>query len=330
MRCRKSQSFAACLLTAAAILAALPLGVGAHSDYPSRTIKFVVPLAAGATADIVPRIVADKLAQRWGQPVIIDNRPGAGHTIGADAVAKAEPDGHTLLVTPQGPLVTSQLLYPKLSYDPAAFVPVSILTTGHIVLVANPKIPASTLGELIAYAKANPGRLRYASPGAGTSPHMTGEMLKALAGIETTHVPYRGLAPALTDLLAGHVDIMFDNLGNTLQYINSGQLRALGTASATRVAELPDVSAIAETYPGFLSTSWFAVVAPPRTPPAIAAKLSQTIAEVLREPEVTKRLHDLSVTAVGSTPEDTAVFIQREATRWRDAIGATVDKIHSH
>jgi tripartite-type tricarboxylate transporter receptor subunit TctC len=318
------------VLAVAALLAAWSIGVRAQSDYPSQTIKFVVPLAAGGTADLVPRIVADKLAQRWGQSVIIENRPGAGHTIGADAVARAVPDGHTLLVTPQGPLVTSQLLYPKLSYDPAAFVPVSILTTGHIVLVANPKVPAANLSELIAYAKANPGRLRYASPGAGTSPHMTGEMLKALAGIETTHVPYRGLAPALTDLLAGHVDIMFDNLGNTLQSINSGQLRALGTASATRVAQLPDVPAIAETYPGFLSTSWFAVVAPPHTPPAIAAKLSQAIAEVLREPEVTQRLHDLSIIAVGSTPQDTAVFIQREATRWREAIGATVGKIHSH
>ena len=203
----------------------------AQSDFPTQTIKFVVPLAAGGTADIVPRIVAEKLTAHWGQPVIIENRPGAGHTVGANAVAKAAPDGYTLLVTPPGPLVTSQLLYSKLSYDPTAFTPISVMTAGHIVLVANPKIPVANLGELIAYAKSQPGRLRYASPGAGTTPHMTGEMLNALAGIQTTHVPYRGLAPAVTDLVAGHVDIMFDNLGNSIHTsgkASSGQLRSPG------------------------------------------------------------------------------------------------------
>jgi tripartite-type tricarboxylate transporter receptor subunit TctC len=299
----------------------------AQSAFPSRTIKLVVPLAAGGTADLVPRMVADKLPARWGESVIVENRPGAGHTIGADAVAKAPPDGHTLLVTPQGPLVTSQLLYSKLSYDPTAFVPVSILTTGHIVLIANPKIPASTLSELVVYAKANPGRLRYASPGAGSSPHMTGEMLKAMTGIQTTHVPYRGLAPAVTDLLAGHVDIMFDNLGNSIQYLKDGRLKVLAIAGPARIPELPHVAAVAETFRGFESTSWFAMVAPPNTPSPIVDKLSLAVADILREPDIKKRLHDLSLTPVGSTPEQTRDLIRREAVRWREAIGSSIVRV---
>jgi len=314
-----------------AILGALAATASARaqSDFPTHTVKFVVPLAAGGVADIVPRIVAEKLSARWGQPVVIENRPGAGHTIGADAVAKAPPDGYTLLITPPGPLVTSQLLYSKLSYDPAAFVPVSILTTGHVVLVANPKIPVSNLGELIAYAKAQPDPLRYASPGAGTTPHMTGEMLNALAGIQTTHVPYRGLAPAVTDLLAGHVDIMFDNLGNSLQYIRQGQLKALAAAGTARIPELSNIAPISETYPGFSSASLLFAVAPPNTPPATAAKLSQAIADVVRQPDVKKRLEDISLIAVGSTPEQARERIEREAVLWRKAIGATIAKVQS-
>jgi tripartite-type tricarboxylate transporter receptor subunit TctC len=169
-------------IAAAVLIVAAPSIAIAQADYPSRTIKIVVPLAAGGVADIVPRLLAEKLSAKWGQPVVIENRPGAGHNIGAEVVAKAEPDGYTLLATPQGPLVTSQLLYPKLAFDPTAFVPVSILTTGQIVLITSPKVPASNLRELIAYAKANPGKLTFASPGTGTSLHLTGEILKALAG----------------------------------------------------------------------------------------------------------------------------------------------------
>jgi tripartite-type tricarboxylate transporter receptor subunit TctC len=288
----------------------------------------VVPLAAGGVADIVPRIVADKLASRWGQPVIIENRPGAGHNIGAEVVAKAEPDGYTLLATPPAPLVTTQLLNSKLPFDPTAFTPISIVTTGRLVLVVSPNVTASNLQELIAFARANPGKLTYASPGAGTSPHLTGEMLKALAGIQTTHVPYRGLGPAVTDLLAGHVDIMFDNLGNSLDYIRSGKLRAFGIASASRIPELPDVPAIAETYPGFLSTSWLALVAPPSTPATIAATVSQAVRETVHEPSMAARLKEQSFAPVGMSPSETRDFINREAARWREAVGSTVAKIN--
>ena len=326
MHRKDRRTFIARAFATAAFIIVTPAGALAQTDYPNRTIKFIVPLAAGAVADIVPRIVAEKLSARWGQPVVIENRPGAGEKIGAETVAKSEPDGYTLLATPPGPLVTSQLFYSKLPFDPEAFVPVTIMTTGHLVLTVNPKIPAASLRELVAYAKANPGKLTYASPGAGTVPHLTGEMLNALAGIQSTHVPYKGLGPAVTDILAGHVDMMFDNLGNSLPHIRSGKLRVLGVAGDTRISELHSVPAIAETYPGFDSRSWFALVAPPNTPPAIASKLSQAIAEVLREPDVVRRLHDLSFAPVGSTPAQTAAYIKREAARWRTAIGSTISK----
>jgi tripartite-type tricarboxylate transporter receptor subunit TctC len=188
------------------------------------------------------------------------------------------------------------------------------------VLLASSKIPVSTLQELVAFAKANPGKLTYASPGAGTSPHLTGELLQAAAGIRTTHVPYKGLTPALTDLMAGRVDVMFDDLGNSLSYIRGGQVKALGVVSKTRIPELPDVPTIAETYPDFLATSWFAVVAPPKTPPEIADKLSRAIADTLRLPDVAKRLHDLSLTPIGGSPIETATFIKQDAERWRKVI----------
>lgn len=268
--------------------------------------------------------MAERLAARFGHPIVIENRPGAGHNVGAEAVARSEPDGYTLLVTPPAPLVTAQLLHAKLPFEPSAFVPVSILTTGQIILISSPRVPASNLGELIAYGRANPGKLTYASPGVGTSPHLTGEMLNALAGIRTTHVPYRGLGPAVTDLLAGHVDLMFDNLGNSLTHIREGRLRALGVASMKRIPQLPGVPAIAEMFPGFLATSWLAMVAPPATPAPIVDTMSEAVNAILRESAVISRLAELSTTPVGTTPAEAASFIAREAVRWRDAVGATV------
>jgi tripartite-type tricarboxylate transporter receptor subunit TctC len=294
----------------------------AQERYPNRPIKIVVPVSAGGAPDVVSRIVADKLSAKFGQPVLVENRPGAGERIGAEHVFKAEPDGYTVLAAPPGPLVLSPSLYTRLSFDPRAFVPVTVLTTGYLVLVARPTLTASTLEELIGLANTMPGKLTYASPGVGTPPHLTGEMLKAAAHIQTTHVPYKGLAPALNDLLAGHVDIMFDNLGNSFRYIRDGRVKVLGVASDMRIPELPQVPAIAETYPDVRSTSWFGVVAPPRTPPEIANKLSLAIAEVLRLPEVTQRLRALSLTPVGNMPLEMAAFLKRESERWQSVIAA--------
>jgi len=306
---------AATLLTVAAVAAA-----AAQSDYPRRTVKIVVPIPPGAALDLLPRILADKLSTRWGQPVIIENKPGAASNLGAEFVAKSEPDGYTLLASPANPLVISQTFYPKLGFDPEAFTPISIFATQPFVLLVNPKVPVKTLAELIAYAKANPGKLNFASPGTGTSPHLTGEMLWLAASIRVVHVPYPGLAPAMNDLVAGHVDVLIDNLGNSLPMIRDGKVRALGVANEARIPELPDVPGIAEMFPGFYSASWFAMVAPPKTAPAIAAKVSQAIAETLKLPDVAKRFSDLSITPVGTTPEETAAFLKRETERWHDVI----------
>jgi len=307
---------------ATAFLVAAPVATLAQTAYPTRTIRIVVPIPPGPVADALPRLLAEKLSARWGQPVIVENRPGAALNLGAEAVAKATPDGHTLLATPPSPLAINQSFFPKLGYDPGAFVPVSIFASLPYVLVANPKIPVSTLPELIAYAKANPNKINFASGGTGGGPHLTGEMLNIAASIRTVHVPYPGLGPAMTDLLAGHVDMLVDNLGNVLPRVREGKLKALGVGSETRSAELPDVPAIAEIFPGFRAMAWFAIVAPPKTPPDIAAKISDAIAETLRLPDVAKRFRDLSITPVGSSPAETATFLKEETERWRKVIVA--------
>jgi tripartite-type tricarboxylate transporter receptor subunit TctC len=305
---------------AIAALILTPPAALAQGDYPNRPIRIVVPLPPGANGDLMPRILAEKLSAKWGQPVIIENRPGAAQNLGAEVVARAEPDGYTLLATPQGPLVISQSFYPKLGFEPAAFVPVTVMAKLPYILVVNPKVPVNTLAEFIAYAKANPGKLNYASPGLGSGPHLTGEMLKLATGIQMTHVPYSGLAPAITDLLAGHVDTMFDNLGNSLPLVKEGRLKGLAVSSDTRIPELPDVPAIAETYPEVQSTSWFAIVAPPKTPPALAQKLSQAFVEILRMPDVDRRYREMTLTPVGGAPEEVAAFFKTETERWRNVI----------
>jgi tripartite-type tricarboxylate transporter receptor subunit TctC len=306
-----------------ALLVATPLpATAAQDDYPSRPIRIIVPIPAGATADSLPRIIGERLAAKWGHPVVVENRPGAALNIGAEAVARAEPDGYTLLATPPSPLTVNQSLYSRLGYDPGAFTPVTIMAALPNVLMVHPRVGVSSLPGLIAYAKANPDKLTYASSGVGGTPHLSMELLKSVAGIQIVHVPYKGLAPALTDLIAGHVDMMFDNLGNALAPVTSGKLKGLGVGARERIAALPDVPAIAEAFPDFLSTTWFAIVAPPKTPPEIAAKLSSAIGEIIRQPDVAKRFADLSSTPVGSTPAETAAFIAEERERWHKVIAA--------
>jgi tripartite-type tricarboxylate transporter receptor subunit TctC len=294
----------------------------AAQAYPSRPIRIIVPLPPGATADTLPRLIGEKLTAKWGQPVIIENRPGAAQNLGAEMVAKAEPDGYTLLATPQGPLTISPYLYPRIGFDPAAFVPITIMAALPYVLVTYPASPISSLAELIGYAKANPDKLNYASPGAGSSNQLAMEWLKSLADIRLTHVPYRGAAPALTDLLAGHVDIMFDNAGNVVQLIKDGRLKALAVSATARMAELPDVPAIAERFPQFVAMSWFAVVAPPKTPAAIAGQLADAMIEVLRAPDVAQRVHEMSAAVVATTPEETAAYLRRETEQWGRVIAS--------
>ena len=290
-------------------------------SFPSKPIKIVVPVVPGTTPDILARLVANHLAPRLGQPIIVENRGGASSNIGAEYVARSEPDGHTLMVSPPPPLAINESLFPKLGFDPAAFVPVTILVTLPNVLVVNAGMKASNVGELVALAKNSPDQLNGGSTGVGGTPHLSLEMFKAAAGVSIKHIPYsRGLAPALTDLLAGRIDLMFMNLADALQHIRSGQLRALAVASRERVADLPEVPSLAETLRGFESTTWMAMAAPPGTPPEIASRLSREIAEILRLPDVKARLNDISAAPVGSTPEEARAFIRSEAARWREVI----------
>ncbi len=305
------------IVLAGLLIASVP---ASSQTYPARPIRIVVPLPPGSNGDLMPRILGRHLATKLGQPVVIENRSGAAQHLGADYVFRAEPDGYTLLATPQGPLVISPSFVPNLAFDPSQFVPVTIMAKLPYILVVHPQVPVATLAELIAYAKAHPGKLNIGSPGLGSSSHLTGEMLKLAAGIEMTHVPYAGLAPALTDLLAGHTDVMIANLDSSLSQVQEGKLRGLAVTGETRAPELPGLPAIAESYPEVVSTSWFAVVAPPRTPAAIAGKLSQSFAEILREPEIEKKWREMTLTPVGGTPDEVAAFLKAETERWRKVI----------
>lgn len=299
------------------LLFAALFATGAWSQaYPGKPIRMIVPFPPGATTDIVARLVGEKLWAKWGQQVVVESRAGAGGNIGAELVYKASPDGYTLLFSPPPPLVINKALYSKLAYDPDSFTPVSVIGAVPTVLVVNPKVSANSVSQLIGFAKANPDRLNYASQGAGTTAHLTAELFKSMAAVKMVHVPYKGAAPALTGLVAGQVDLMFANLSSALPYIRTGQMKALSVNSETRNALLPDVPSTSEVLSGFLSVGWFGVVAPPNTPPDIANKLSASIAEIVKMPDITHRLTEMTVEPMGSTTAEMAVFLKQESERW--------------
>ena len=303
------------------LLGLLVFGTAQAQDWPTKPVRIIVPFPPGGSADLLPRAVTESLQKQWGQPVIVDNRPGAAGNIGAAAVYEAQPDGYTLLSAPPPPLVINRLLYPKLSYDSTRFVPMTVIAAIPNVLLVHPNVTASSVAELVAHAKSNPGKLNYASQGGGTTSHLTAELFKSIAGgggepLAIAHVPYKGTAPALADLLGGQVDLMFDNLGVSLPHVKAGKLRALAVASPRRFRSLPDVPALAETLPGFESVAWFGIVAPPKTPAAIAQKVALGVEVALRNPEVLKRLSELSADPLGLTPAETAAFMKQETERW--------------
>ena len=295
----------------------------AAESYPNRTIRIVVPVPPGPLLDVVPRIVAEKLSSKWSVPVVIENRPGAAQNLGAEVVARSDPDGYTLLASPPGPLVVNQHLRSRLNFDPSAFVPVSLMVKLPSVLVVSPKVPDSDLREFLAYAKANPGKLSYGSPGVGSTPHLATERLMKAAGLRLVHVPYQGMAPAPKDLIAGHIDVMIDLFGNTRPNVGEGKLKLLAVMTQARLPEAPDVPAISEVVPGFVHGEWFAMVAPPKTPADIVSKLSLAIADTLNLPEIDKRLADFTAIPVAATPAETAAFIKAESNRWRELIDTT-------
>ena len=292
-------------------------------EWPQKPVRIIVPFPAGGSADLMPRAVAEKLAEKWGQPVIVDNRPGAAGNIGADAVFRADPDGYTLLSSPPPPLVINRSLYTRLTYDASQFVPITVIGAIPNVLLVHPKTGVSTVAEFIELAKKSPGKLNYASQGNGTTSHLTAELFKTMAGgLQIAHIPYKGTAPALADLLGGQVDMMCDNLGVSLPHVRAGKLKALAVASKKRFAGLPDVPALAETLPGFESVAWFGIVAPPKTSSAIAEKVAAGVQEALKLPEVQKRMSDLSAEPMGLSPAQTAAFMREEVERWSGVIRA--------
>jgi tripartite-type tricarboxylate transporter receptor subunit TctC len=291
--------------------------------YPDRTVKIIVPFPAGGTADAVPRLVADWLSRKWGQPVVIENRTGAAGNIGAEAVFRAAPDGYTLLSAPPPPLVINQSLYPKLGFDPAKFEPIIVMAQVPNALIVNPNnVKASSLRELVEYLQKNPDKVTAATQGNGTTSHLTSELFQLMAKVKLRHIPYRGSAPALQGLLAGDVDLMFDNLGVSLALVEAGKLKLLAVASPTRLPALPDVPAIAETLPGFEAVAWYGIVAPPGTPRNIVDTINADVNEALRQPELRDHLKKLSAEVFGGSVEKTSRYMGEEVERWRAVIKA--------
>src|SRR5881227_369126 len=319
--------FARAFFTALAIVAA-PVAIG-QAAYPTKPVRIVVPFPAGGTTDIIARATAQKLSEAWGQQVIVDNRPGAAGNIGAELVAKAAPNGYTLLMGTVGTHAINASLYAKMPYDHVKdFAPVILVAGVPNVLVVNPQVPVNSVPELIAYAKANPGKLNFASSGSGTSIHLSGELFKAMTGVQMTHVPYKGSAPALTDLIGGQVQLMFDNLPSSLAFIKAGKLRALAVTSASRAPALPDVPTVADTVPGFEASSWFGVLAPAGTPPEIIARINGEVTKWLATPEAKEKLTAQGANVAGGTPQDFAKHIQAETAKWAKVVkesGAKVD-----
>jgi tripartite-type tricarboxylate transporter receptor subunit TctC len=306
-------------LCAACLAAACLLGLA--SAQSPQALKLVVPFPAGGTADILPRVVAEKLRAQYPGGVLIDNRTGAGGNIGAELVFRSEPDGNTLLVSPPAPIAINQHLYKKLSFDPTQWVPVTVLATVPNVLVVSPRLPVKNVQEFIAYAKANPGKLSYGSQGNGTTSHLTASLFMQLTGVEMVHIPYKGTAPALVDLVGGQIDVFFDNLSSSLPFHQAGKLRILGVADQQRSHALPEVPTFAEQkLPAMNAVTWFAVVAPPGTPADKVASAQKAIADALALPDVKQKFAEQGAEPRGWDAARTGRFLQAESAKWNKVI----------
>ncbi|QEZ42805.1 Bug family tripartite tricarboxylate transporter substrate binding protein [Cupriavidus oxalaticus] len=319
-------AFATAFATAYSLLSAAPVhaarSADAEASWPSHPIRLVVPFTPGGTTDILARVVGQRLGQVLGQTVVIDNRPGAGGNIGAEAVARASPDGYTLLMGTLGTQVTNASLYARMPYDAARdFAPVTLVANSPNVLLTNATLPVRSVGELIALARQQPGKLNYASTSTGGSPHLSGELLDSMAGVKMQHVPYKGAAPAMTDLLAGQVNLMYDNLPSALAQIQAGKVRALAVTGPQRSPLLPDVPTVQESgLPGYVVNSWFGLLAPAGTPAAVVGKLQQAVAGVLAEPAVRQRIEQLGAVPGGDSPAAFAAVIREDTAKWSRVI----------
>jgi len=321
-------ALAAAVVLGSGLLATVP--AAAQAAYPNKTITIIVPFSAGGTTDILARIVGQALTTELGQTVVVDNRAGAGGNIGGQAAARAPADGYTLFMGTVGTHAINASLYKKMPFDPIKdFAPLTRVANVPNLLVANPAQPFKNVKELIAYGKAHPGQLNFGSSGNGTSIHLSGELFKTMAKVDMQHVPYKGSAPAMTDLLGNQIAIMFDNMPSAIQHVRSGKLRAIAVTTAKRSPELPDVPTIAEAgVPGYEATSWFGLFAPAGTPPAVISKLNTAVVKVLANSEIKKKINEQGAEVYSETPEQFAAFIQKESVKWGKVVrdsGASLD-----
>ena len=313
-------AFARLSLILLAMAAFAPLAA-AQQTYPNKPVRIIVPYPPGGTADIVGRTIAEKLGGTWGQSVIVENRAGAGGTIGVDAAAKSAPDGYTMVLGVTGPVTIAPGINPQLAYDPLRdLVPITLVAAVPSLVAVHPSVAAHDLRELIALAKSQPGKLSFASAGTGTSVHIAGELLKSMAGVDILHVPYKGGAPALNDLMGGQVSMIIENMPQLLPQVRSGRIRALAVTSRQRSAALPDLPAVAEILPGYEATTWFGLLAPAGTPQDIVRKVQTDVAKAVALPDVKERLAGLGAEVIGSTPEAFSVHLRSELIRFAKVI----------
>lgn len=312
----------ACLVAAAALPAAAAENA---NDYPSKPIRLVVPFTPGGSTDILARVIGQKLTEAWGKQVVIDNRPGAGGNIGVDLVAKSPADGYTLVMGHIGTFGVNPTLYPKLPYDPIKdFQPITLVALVPNMLSVNPALPAKSVKELVALAKAKPGTINFGSGGNGSAAHLAGEYFKLMTKTEITHIPYRGTSPAVTDLIAGQIQMMITGVPPTLTFAKSGKLRALAVATSKRLPLLPDLPTIAEAgVPGYEATQWYGVLAPAGTPKPIVAKLNAEMAKAIKGPDVREKLAADAAEPVGNSPDEFGAFIKKEIARWAPVVKAS-------
>ncbi len=301
----------------------------AQDGYPSRPIRMIVPFPPGGSTDVLGRIVAEELRAAFGQPVVVENKPGAGGNIGGELAAKSPPDGHTLLMAAAGPTVINPSLYARMPYDPARdLAPVSLLVNDHNVMAVHPAVPAKTVAEFIHWAKANPGRVTFGSPGNGTPAHLGGELFNQMANTSMTHVPYKGSGPAVTDLMAGQISVMIDNMPALLPHAQSGRLRALAVASEARASGAPDIPTVAESgLPGFTVTAWKGLMVPAGTPAPIIAKLNDALKAIVAKPAIRQKLVEMGAEPVASSPQAFADLIARETKSWAALVKSTGARI---
>jgi len=306
----------------AAIFAALVANsAAAQTAFPARTVKFIVPFPGGGINDVLARIVGDRLQAKWGQPVVVENKTGAGGNIGADLAYQSEPDGYTLLLSPPGPLAINQTLYKHLSYKPQDFVPITVVGSVPNVVIVRKELPVTSLKELIDYVRTNPGKVTFGSQGNGATPHLTAMMFQGMTDTQMVHVPYRGETLVLNDMIGGHVDVFFGNIAAGGPPFRDGRVKILAIADTRRSPVLPEIPTTAEAgLPGLVSTGWFALAAPPKTAPALASDIAKAAVDVIKTPDVQAKFRAASVEPIGNSPAEMAAFIQAEAQRWGEVI----------